>query len=120
MPREPLPPLQLAKLLQNVAEEKNAWDPVLLDVRERTTVADYFVICEGETDRQLRAIADAMLESARELGQRPLAVDGYEDATWILLDFDSVLAHIFLPGERSYYDLESLWAAAVKSRRKAM
>ena len=89
MPRESLPPLKLARLLQNVAEEKNAWDPVLLDVRDKTTVADYFVICEGETDRQLRAIADAMLERAREAGLRPLAVDGYEDATWILLDFDS-------------------------------
>ena len=120
MPRESLPPLKLARLLQNVAEEKNAWDPVLLDVRDKTTVADYFVICEGETDRQLRAIADAMLERAREAGLRPLAVDGYEDATWILLDFDSVLAHIFLPGERSYYDLESLWTAAAKTRRKAM
>jgi ribosome-associated protein len=107
-------------LLQGVAEEKNAWDPVLIDLQGRTTVADYFVICEGETDRQLRAIADAMLERARNLGQRPLAVDGYEDASWILLDFDSVLAHIFLPGERSYYDLESLWSAAAKGRSKAM
>jgi ribosome-associated protein len=46
-------------------------------------------------------------------------VDGYDDASWILLDFDSVLAHVFLPGERSYYDLESLWGRAAKRRRKA-
>jgi ribosome-associated protein len=80
-------------------------------------VADYFVICEGETDRQVRAIADAMIERARESRLRPLAVDGYDEASWILVDFDAVLAHIFLPGERSYYDLESLWSAAAKSRR---
>lgn len=112
-------PLQLARLLRSAAVEKKAWDPVVIDVREQTSVADYFVICEGETDRQVRAIADAMVEAAKAKGLRPLGVDGYEDATWILLDFDSVLAHVFLPGERSYYDLESLWAPAAKRRSKA-
>ncbi len=114
-----LTPLQLARLLRSAAAEKKAWDPVVIDVRDRTSVADYFVICEGETDRQVRAIADGMVQAAKERDRRPLAVDGYEDAGWILLDFDSVLAHVFLPGERSYYDLESLWAPAAKRRRKA-
>ncbi len=91
----------------------------MLDVREQTSVADYFVICEGETDRQVRAIADAMVAEAKKLDRRPLAVDGYDDAGWVLLDFDSVLAHVFLPGERSYYDLEALWAPAAKRRKKA-
>jgi len=107
-----LTPLQLARLLRSAATEKKAWDPVVIDVREQTSIADYFVICEGETDRQVRAIADAMMEAAKTRDRRPLAVDGYDDAGWILLDFDSVLAHVFLPGERSYYDLESLWAPA--------
>jgi len=111
--------LQLARLLRSAAAEKKAWDPVVIDVREQTSVADYFVICEGETDRQVRAIADGMVEAAKAKDRRPLAVDGYDDAGWILLDFDSVLAHVFLPGERSYYDLESLWAPAAKRRRKA-
>jgi len=111
--------LQLARLLRGAAAEKKAWDPVVIDVREQTSIADYFVICEGETDRQVRAIADGMVEAAKEKQLRPLAVDGYSDATWILLDFDSVLAHVFLPGERSYYDLESLWAPAAKRRKRA-
>jgi len=115
---KPLAPLALAELLMEVAEDKKAWDPVIVDVQGRTTIADYFVICEGDTDRQTRAIADAMIERARAARIRPLAVDGYEDATWILVDFDSVLAHVFLPGERSYYDLESLWSAAVKNRKE--
>jgi ribosome-associated protein len=115
-----LTPLQLARLLRAAAVEKKAWDPVVIDVRDQTSVADYFVICEGETDRQVRAIADGMVEAAKGKEARPLAVDGYEDATWILLDFDSVLAHVFLPGERSYYDLESLWAPAAKRRKKAV
>jgi ribosome-associated protein len=113
-----LTPARLAEILRGVADEKKAWEAIILDVRAKTSVADYFVICEGDTDRQTRAIADAMIERAREENLRPLAIDGYEDASWILLDFDSVLAHIFLPGERSYYDLESLWAAAEKSRRR--
>jgi ribosome-associated protein len=112
-----LSPRGLARLLIRAAEDKKAWDPVIVDLRGKTTVADYFVICDGETDRQLRAIADAMLERARELDIRPLSVAGYEEATWILLDFDSVLAHIFLPGERAYYDLESLWAEAERERK---
>jgi ribosome-associated protein len=111
-----LAPEALAALLVDAAEEKKAWDPVVVDLRGKTTVADYFVICDGETDRQLRAIADEMLERARAQGIRPLAVDGYDGGSWILLDFDSVLAHVFLPGERAYYDLESLWDAAAKTR----
>lgn len=115
-----LTPLQLARLLRGAAVEKKAWDSIVIDVREQTSIADYFVICEGETDRQVRAIADAMVEAAKTKLMPPLAVDGYEDATWILLDFDSVLAHVFLPGERSYYDLESLWAPAAKRRKRAV
>jgi len=116
---DPLEPRELARTLLAVAEDRKAWDAVLLDVHGKTTVADYFVVCEGETDRQLRAIADAMLERAKELDLRPLHVSGYDDATWILLDFDAVLAHIFLPGERAYYDLESLWSEAAKRRRSS-
>ena len=121
MPRIPrgTTPLQLARLLRGAAVDKKAWDTVVIDVRDKTSVADYFVVCEGETDRQVRAIADGMVDAAKNMQLRPLAVDGYEDATWILLDFDSVLAHVFLPGERTYYDLESLWAPAAKRRRRA-
>ena len=115
--KEPTP-LQLARLLRGAAIEKKAWDAVVMDVRDKTSIADYFVVCEGETDRQVRAIADAMVEAAKVKELKPLGVDGYEDSTWILLDFDSVLAHVFLPGERSYYDLESLWGRAEKRRRK--
>jgi ribosome-associated protein len=111
-----LSPQALAEMLVSVADDKKAWDPVIVDLRGKTTIADYFVVCDGETDRQLRSIADAMVQRARQEGVRPLAVDGYEEAAWILLDFDSVLAHVFLPGERAYYDLESLWSPAEKPR----
>jgi ribosome-associated protein len=111
-------PKALAELLVSAAEAKKAWDPVIVDLRAKTTIADYFVICDGDTDRQLRAIADEMIDRARAARVRPLAVDGYDEgAGWILLDFDAVLAHVFLPGEREYYDLESLWASS-ESKRK--
>ena len=64
-------------------------------------------------------IAQMKFEQPTRIAGRFRSVDGYEDATWILLDFDSVLAHVFLPGERSYYDLESLWGRAAKGRKKA-
>ena len=115
-PLSTLSPQALAEMLVSAAEDKKAWDPVIVDLRGKTTVVDYFVICDGETDRQLRSIADEMMQRARRVGVRPLAVDGYQEATWILLDFDSVLAHVFLPGERAYYDLESLWVATEKKR----
>src|SRR5207302_10203345 len=108
-----------ARLLRGAAAEKKAWDPVVIDVRDQTSVADYFVICEGETDRQVRAIADGMVEAAQAKDRRPLAVDGYADAGWILLDFDLVLAHVFLPGEGSSYHLERPWAPAAKKRQRA-
>ncbi|HEV2953780.1 MAG TPA: ribosome silencing factor [Candidatus Dormibacteraeota bacterium] len=118
MTRDPFggTPESLAHELHKVAEDKQAWEPVIIDLGGLTTVADYFVICEGETDRQVKAIADAMVERGREIGARPLRVDGYDDASWILIDFDSVLVHIFLPGERAYYDLEGLWSAAQRGR----
>ena len=111
-----LSPLDLAKLVQAAAEDKFAQKPVRIPLKGKTTVADYFVICEGETDRQVKAIADGILEQARARGVRPLAIDGYEDGSWVLIDFDSVLVHIFLPGERSFYDLESLWSTAARRR----
>lgn len=72
-------------------------------------MADYFVVCEGDTDRQTRAIADSIREAAATKGVRPFKVSGERDGAWILIDFIDVIVHIFLPGERAFYDLESLW-----------
>ncbi len=120
MPESPeLPSRQLAELLVSAAESKQAWDPVIIDLAGKTTMADYMVICDGETDRQLRAIAQEMIDQARERRIRPFSASGLDAAAgWILLDFDSVLAHVFLPGERSYYDLEALWQAGSQHRRE--
>jgi ribosome-associated protein len=102
-------PLQLSRLVADAAADKKARGIVRLDIRQKTTIADYFVICEGDTDRQVRAITDAIVEAVKAKGLRPLRTAGYEDGSWVVLDYASVIVHVFLPGERSYYDLESLW-----------
>jgi len=103
--------LALSKAIEAAAGAKKARDIVRLNVQKRTSIADYFVICEGDTDRQVRAIADGIMDSLKSQGVEPLQVAGYQEAAWALLDYDSVIVHIFLPGERGYYDLESLWRA---------
>lgn len=116
-------PLQLSRLVADAAAEKKARDVVRIDIRERTTIADYFVICEGDTDRQVRAISDAITDACQARGIRPFHVSGYADGSWVVLDYSSVIVHIFLPGERAYYDLETLWRSPamreVRSRRSA-
>jgi ribosome-associated protein len=102
-------PSELADLIAAAAADKKAREVVILDLRGKTTIADFFVICEGDTDRQVRAIVDNIEQQARENGIRPLNVAGLRDASWACLDFDSVIAHVFLPGERTFYDLEGLW-----------
>ena len=104
-------PLQLTRLIEDAAADKKAREIVRIDIRQKSSIADYFVICEGDTDRQVRAIVDSIVEKAKASGVRPLRISGYEDGSWVVLDYASVIVHVFLPGERSYYDLESLWRA---------
>ncbi len=107
---------QLAGRIAAAAADKKARDVVTLDIREKTTITDYFVICEGDTDRQVRAIVDNIERDCREDGVRPLSVAGLADASWACIDFDSVIVHVFLPGERTFYDLEGLWAERASER----
>jgi len=113
-------PLRLSRLIADAAADKKARGIVRLDIRQKTSIADYFVICEGDTDRQVRAITDAIVAACTEKGIRPLRTAGYQEGSWVVLDFASVIVHVFLPGERCYYDLESLWRGATdKSAAKA-
>jgi ribosome-associated protein len=112
-------PLQLSRLIADAAADKKARGIVRLDIRQKSSIADYFVICEGDTDRQVRAITDAIIEAGRAKGVRPLHTAGYEEGSWVVLDYASVIVHVFLPGERSYYDLESLWKTPSRVRASA-
>ena len=100
---------KFSQLLAKAASEKKAWKVVRIKLAGKADFADYFVIAEGDTDIQLRAIAENILDQAAEVGEKPLRVDGLEEGTWVLIDFVRVVVHLLLPGERTYYDLEGLW-----------
>jgi len=104
--------LQLAKAAVDIASDKKASDVLLLDIREISTIADYFVICNGNNPRQIQAIADALYEELKKQGAQLLYREGIADSGWLLLDFGDVMVHIFGPKEREYYRLERLWNEA--------
>jgi ribosome-associated protein len=103
---------QLAKAIVDVASDKKASDVLLLDIRDVSVIADYFVICSGNNNRQIQAIADAIDDETDKQGATLLHREGTADSGWVLLDFGSVIVHIFGPQEREYYRLERLWSEA--------
>jgi len=84
----------------------------MLDLRSVALIADYFVLCDGQSARQLGAIADGIVKSLKDLGQRPLRVEGRPESGWVLVDVGAVIVHIFSPELRAYYALEELWQDA--------
>ena len=105
--------LAQARRVVELAEDKKASDIVLLDVHALTSLADYFVICSGGSERQLGAIADGIAEGLKADGILPLGREGGAGAHWVLLDFGAVVVHVFAPPERDFYQLEKLWSDAV-------
>ena len=104
--------LEIARKIVDAAEDKKAAEIVLLDVSELTSMADYFVICSGGSERQLGAIGDGIAEKLRDEGVRLIGREGGSNSHWTLLDFGAVIVHIFAPPERDYYQLERHWAKA--------
>lgn len=94
------------------AEDKQSVDTVLLDLRKAAGFADYFLICSGTNARQVRAIADAVMERLATAGSKPAHVEGYKRSEWILLDYFDFIVHIFAPDTRLFYGLERLWGHA--------
>jgi ribosome-associated protein len=107
-----MPPLDLARRIVELAEDKKAADIVLLDLTGLTTVADYFVIASGGSERQLDAIADGIVSGMRDEKIHAFGREGTAASHWVLVDFSSVIVHIFTPPERDYYQLERHWAEA--------
>ena len=101
-----------ALLLCQYALEKKAYDLVLLEVRDVTSIADYFIICSGRSDRQVQSIARGLDENLGNMGVSPLSIEGLTRGQWVLLDFSDVIVHVFYQLVREFYDLEGLWAHA--------
>ncbi len=109
----PLPPAALAERIAAIASDRKAIDIRTLDLREIVSYTDYFVICSGNTDRQAKAIHDAVREELkRGHGLLPRRVEGEREARWILMDYLDCVVHIFTPDARAYYRLEQLWGEA--------
>lgn len=93
-------------------EDKKAFHLMVLDVSRKTSIADAFVICSVGSQRHAQAVADEVERVLREHGTRPLAVEGYPQGTWILLDYVDFIVHVFQEERREYYALERLWGDA--------
>jgi ribosome-associated protein len=100
----------------NAALDKKGADPVALDVHAVSSVTDWFVIVAATSDTHARAIADGIRESLEELGIEPIGVEGYNDGTWVLLDYGDVVVHVFHHQKRVQYALEDLWSDAPRRR----
>lgn len=106
---------RLAQLVQDLAMDKKAGDMVVLEIGKVSVVADYFVIVSGASKAQVHAIADHIMENVKKADYALLHREGYDEGLWVLLDYGSVVVHIFQPQEREFYNLERLWGHAPKA-----
>lgn len=112
LPKKEIDSHKRALLCVNACCEKKALNLVILNVKEISAFADYFILCSGSSDRQVRAVAAAIQENLKKEGLLPLGVEGEDAGRWILLDYDDVIIHVFLESIRTFYDLERLWSDA--------
>jgi ribosome-associated protein len=98
-------------LLVDVIIDKKGSDILVLDIRDQALFADYFILCNGESDRQLRALMNAVVTGAKEKADTaPWGTEGEPENGWVLVDYGAVIVHIFSPEKRAYYNLEELWS----------
>jgi len=109
--KAPQLPLQIDHAIA-AAEDKKAVDLVVLDLRKAAGFTDFFVMASGTNTRQVRAIADGVMEALAQEGVKPAHVEGYDRSEWILLDYFDFIVHVFAPETRAFYGLERLWGNA--------
>lgn len=105
-------PDEKVQLVVSAADSKQARDPVLLDLRGRTLMTDFFFICSGGSSTHVRTISDAVVETMKRNGYGGIRVEGYDSAQWVLMDYGDVVVHIMNPEQREYYGLEKFWKEA--------
>lgn len=106
-------PFELARIAANAADSKKATDIILLDLEGMSDVCDYFLICTADNARMISSVVDEIEEKVKKnTGLGPLSREGRGGASWVLLDYGSVVIHVFLPEARDYYRLERLWGDA--------
>lgn len=110
-PAMPRLPADLKLAIQS-AQDKQAIDLTVLDLRNASAFTDFFIVCTGANTRQVQAIADGIVAGLKADGQPPALVEGYNRGEWILLDYFTFIVHVFLPAQRTFYALERLWGGA--------
>ena len=109
----PVTPFELAKVAAHAADDKKATDIVLIDLASKTDVCDYFLICTGNNNRMVDSIVDEVREKvSKNCGVSPISCEGRGGLSWVLVDYGSVVVHVFSPEARDYYRLERLWGDA--------
>jgi ribosome-associated protein len=117
-PRQSEIGLERAMLAAQTAEDNRGTDIVILDMRELTSIFDYFVVATGASRRQLHAMSEEIDHALEDrMHDRRLGIEGYEESRWILLDYGDIVVHLFEPETRSFYALEDLWARAKRVPR---
>ncbi len=102
----------ILNLVVNAAEDKKAMNIVSLNIKQISLIADYFVICHGNSDTQVQAIATAIKKGIEEKGGHVRKMEGFDTARWVLVDIGDVVVHVFHRDEREYYNIERLWSDA--------
>ena len=105
-----LTPEQIAAIAAHALEEKKAKDVKILKTAEQTVLADYFVICSGSTAPHIKALVDEVDKELSEAGEPPVRREGLRSDIWVLMDFGSVIVHVFTDEARKFYNLERLWS----------
>ena len=101
---------QLKKIIVDALEDIKAQDIVTIDVSELTDVMDTLIVASGTSNRQVKALANNVMDESKKQGFRPLGVEGTDTAEWVLVDFGDIVVHVMLPATREFYDLEKLWS----------
>lgn len=102
-------PREIVKIAYNALDDKKGIDIKLLDISHVSVIADYFLIASGNNINQVQALADNVKDELFKLGLEPKNVEGYRNASWILLDYGNIIIHIFSRDDRLFYDLERIW-----------
>ncbi|MGL4548468.1 ribosome silencing factor [Eubacterium aggregans] len=111
-------PKELVPSIKEWMNAKNATDIEIIDIQGISSLADYFIIASGNSERQVQAIADNVEFEAKKCGVTPKNIEGEREARWILMDYYDVIVHIFHAKEREFYDLERLWKDGIRPNQK--
>ena len=110
----------LLLIAQQALDDLKAVEPVVLDVRELSSVMDWLIVASGTSSRHVKSLSDSVIMKAKEQGVRPIGVEGERVGEWVLVDFGDVVVHVMQPAARSFYDLERLWSVQATEPSEAL